>query len=216
VLASADILEDLALLGALEGRLAIGTMNRGGLAGSRFELDDRMTAYDAAHVGAAGLDGGKVLLRIDDEDAGTLSTLESCGRAVTELADRQLMAMVEVLAYTRDASGRAVPDPDPDRLVRAAAVASGLGASSAYTWLKIPAGPAAHRVLDASTCPALLLGGPLARDTGETLGALAQALDHPHCRGLVVGRNLLYPPGGDVSGAVAAAGALVAARATRR
>jgi DhnA family fructose-bisphosphate aldolase class Ia len=191
-------------------------MNRGGLAGSRFELDDRMTAYDAAHIGAAGLDGGKVLLRIDDEDAGTLSTLESCGRAVTELADRELLAMVEVLAYTKDAEGRAVHDPDPERLIRAVAVASGLGASSAYTWLKIPAGPAAHRVLDASTCPALLLGGPVARDQAAVLAALEQALDHPHCRGLVVGRNLLYPPDGDVAAAVGAAAALVDARARPR
>ena len=34
VLASADIMEDLVVLGALEDRVAVGTMNRGGLAGA--------------------------------------------------------------------------------------------------------------------------------------------------------------------------------------
>ena len=46
VLGSPDILEDLLLLGELEDKLVIGSMNRGGLQGASFELDDRFTAYD--------------------------------------------------------------------------------------------------------------------------------------------------------------------------
>src|SRR3982751_737723 len=41
VMGTPDILEDLLLLGALEGKVVFGSMNRGGLAGSVFELDDR-------------------------------------------------------------------------------------------------------------------------------------------------------------------------------
>ena len=48
VLGTPDILEDLLLLGALDGKVVIGSMNRGGLAGTAFEIDDRFTAYDAA------------------------------------------------------------------------------------------------------------------------------------------------------------------------
>jgi hypothetical protein len=213
VLGSADILEDLVLLGLLDGRVAIGTMNRGGLLGARWEIDDRMTAYDAEHIDDAHLDGGKVLLRLDDEDAGTASTLEACGRAVTELADRRLMAMVEPLAYRKDANGGAVADHDVDRLVRAAAVASGLGGTSAYTWLKVPAGEGVERVMEASTCPSLILGGPLGRDPAATLASWDRAVAHPHCRGLVIGRALLYPADGDVDGAVSAAADLVEAKA---
>ena len=65
VMASADILEELAWLGALEEKVAIGTMNRGGIIGASWELDDRLTAYDAEHIKSMGLDGGKTLLRID-------------------------------------------------------------------------------------------------------------------------------------------------------
>lgn len=45
VLATADILDDLLLLGALENKVVMGSMNRGGLRGARFELDDRFTGY---------------------------------------------------------------------------------------------------------------------------------------------------------------------------
>ena len=64
LLASADIVEELAWLGALETKLVFGTMNRGGYLGSSWGLDDPMTAYDADHIASMGLDGGKVLLRI--------------------------------------------------------------------------------------------------------------------------------------------------------
>jgi len=48
VLGTADVLEELLLLGVLEGKVVIGSMNRGGLAGTVFEMDDRFTGYDAA------------------------------------------------------------------------------------------------------------------------------------------------------------------------
>ena len=105
VLGSADIIEDLALLGALDGKLAFGTMNRGGVMGASWELDDRMTAYDAQAIAECGLDGGKVLLRLADDDAGTASTIEACARAVSECARRGLPIMVEPLPYHHESTG---------------------------------------------------------------------------------------------------------------
>src|SRR3984957_12927691 len=58
VLGSADVLEDLLLLGALDGKVVIGSMKRGGLAGTVFEIDDRFTSYDAAALEALGFGGG--------------------------------------------------------------------------------------------------------------------------------------------------------------
>src|SRR5690242_21637393 len=77
VLGTPDILEDLLLLGALDGKVVIGSMNRGGLQGAVFELDDRFTGYDAASIRAMRFDGGKMLARIDLADHGTVATLES-------------------------------------------------------------------------------------------------------------------------------------------
>jgi len=86
VLATADILDDLMLLGALEGKVVFSSMNRGGLAGAQFELDDRMTAGTASATAAARMNGGKMLCRIDLDDSGTVATLEACARAIDELA----------------------------------------------------------------------------------------------------------------------------------
>ena len=109
VLGSPDVIEELLLLGALENKVVLGSMNRGGLDGARWTMDDRFTGYDAASIAACGLEGGKMLLRIDDEDAGSLATLHACSQAVTELARHRLVAMVEPLPYRRGADGRLTP-----------------------------------------------------------------------------------------------------------
>jgi hypothetical protein len=109
VLGTCDILEDLLLLGALEDKVVIGSMNRGGLQGAVFELDDRFTGYDADSIAATGFDGGKMLTRIDLTDPGSVATLQASGRAVTELAARGLMAMVEPF-WSRRVNGRVVND----------------------------------------------------------------------------------------------------------
>ncbi|WP_433439045.1 Cgl0159 family (beta/alpha)8-fold protein [Nonomuraea sp. CA-141351] len=208
ILASPDVLEDLLLLGALENKLAFGSMNRGGLQGSVFELDDRFTGFDAASIDTMRLDGGKMLCRIDPNDHATVSTLESCARAVTDLAGRRLMAMVEPFWSMRTESGAVRNDLSPEAVIRAISVAQALGATSAYTWLKIPAVAEMERVMAATTLPALLLGGD-PPDIDAAYADWHRALALPGVRGLVVGRALLYPPDDDVATAVDGAAALV-------
>jgi DhnA family fructose-bisphosphate aldolase class Ia len=208
VLGTPDIIEDLLLLGALDGKIVIGSMNRGGLQGSTFELDDRFTGYDAATIAAMGFDGGKMLARIDLADAGSADTLEACGRAVTELASRGLMAMIEPFVCRR-AGDRVVNDLSALAVRKSVAVVSGLGATSAYTWLKLPVVDDMDLVMAATTLPTLLLGGDPSGDPEHTYTQWKRALELPGVRGLVVGRALLYPPDGDVAGAVDAAVSLV-------
>jgi len=209
VLATPDVIEDLLLLDALGGRVAIGSMNRGGLPGSAWELDDRFTAYDADAIDRSGLDGGKMLLRLALNDPGTAATIEGCARAVSQLAARKLVAMVEPLPACREANGTVRISKDPDELVRLIGVASALGTTSAYTWLKVHVTSDMERVLEATTLPTLLLGGDPGDRPAEVFEGWKRALRLPQVRGLVAGRALLYPPDGDVAGAVAAAARLV-------
>ncbi len=201
VLGTADVVEDLLLLGALDDKVVIGSMNRGGLAGTVFELDDRFTGYTAAGIHGSGLQGGKMLLRIDPDDQATVTTLESCARAVDELAGHGLMAMIEPFLSTR-VDGRVRNQLTPEAVVRSAAVAAGLGTTSAHTWLKLPVVEDMEQVLGATTLPVLLLGGEVADDQQAQLASWRKALAHPAARGMVVGRSLLYPPDDDVAGAV--------------
>lgn len=208
VLGTPDVLDDLLLLGALEGKVVVGSMNRGGLQGSAWELDDRFTGYTAREVQERGLDGGKMLTRIALGDPGTVATLESCALAVTELAALGRMAMVEPF-WSLVEDGRVRNLLDPDSMIRAIHVASGLGSSSAHTWLKLPVVDDLARVMDATTLPTLLLGGDPQGAPSETYAAWGRSLELPAVRGLVVGRALLYPPDADVAGAVDIAADLV-------
>jgi hypothetical protein len=208
VLGTPDILDDLLLMGALDGKVVIGSMNRGGLQGATFELDDRFTAYSAAEIAARGLDGGKMLTRICLSDPGSLETIEATGRAVTELADQRLMAMVEpfMSVYNGDRVRNLL---DPESTIKSIHISAGLGASSAYTWLKLPVVDELERVMDATTLPTLLLGGDPQGDPHDTYASWGRSLELPAVRGLVVGRALLFPPDGDVAAAVDIAAGLV-------
>jgi hypothetical protein len=176
-------------------------MNRGGLAGTAFEIDDRFTGYTAAAIERHGLQGGKMLLRIEPEDRATAATLEACAAAVDALAERGLMALVEPFISHR-VGGRVRNDLTTEAVIRSATVAAGLGSTSAYTWLKLPVVEGMDDVLAATTLPVLLLGGEVGADQDAQFAQWSKVLDKPQVKGMVVGRTLLYPPDGDVAAAV--------------
>ncbi|MCL7429322.1 deoxyribose-phosphate aldolase [Streptomyces sp. YS415] len=205
VLATADILDDLLLLGALDDRVVMGSMNRGGLQGAVFELDDRFTGHRPEDIARLNFDAGKLLLRIDYDDPGSLNTLESTARAVDEMAARQLPLFVEPFISRRTPDGKLRNDLSADAVTRSIAIASGLGGSSAYTWLKVPVTDNPDdmaQVMETSTLPAVLLGGDIGDDQDAAYEKWRGALQLPTVRGLVVGRSLLYPADGDVAAAV--------------
>ena len=207
VLATSDILDDLLLLGALEDKVVFSSFNRGGLAGSVFELDDRMTCATAASTAAARMNGGKMLCRIDLGDPGTVATLAACAQAVDELAAHGLIAMLEPFLSTR-VDGKVRNDLSPDAVIKSVHIAQGLGSTSAFTWMKLPVVEEMDRVMESTTLPTLLLGGDPA-DPDEAFASWEKALELPSVRGLIVGRTLLYPADGDVSSAVATAVSMV-------
>jgi DhnA family fructose-bisphosphate aldolase class Ia len=208
VLGTPDVIEDLLLLGALDRKYVFGSMNRGGLPGAVFEMDDRFTAYTAESIVHFKLDGGKMLLRINLEDAGTANALESCANAVTQLAATNRIAMIEPFMSSR-IDGRIQHDLSADGVMRSMAIASALGATSSHTWLKVPVVEDMERVTEATTMPILLLGGPRSDRPDEMFDDWEKTLRLPGVRGLVVGRNLLYPSDDDVTTAVKTAVSLL-------
>jgi DhnA family fructose-bisphosphate aldolase class Ia len=110
---------------------------------------------------------------------------------------------------SRRVDGRVTNDLSPDAVIRSVHITQGLGATSAYTWLKLPVVAEMERVMDATTLPTLLLGGDPSRRPEETYAQWRDALALPAVRGLVVGRTLLYPPDDDVTAAVDTAVSLV-------
>lgn len=207
-LGTADLVEDLALMGALENKIVVGSMNRGGLKAAVFEMDDRFTAYDIDTIRDLGLDFAKLLVRINLEDAGSVHTLHTAAEIVTRAAETRLPIMIEPF-MSEWVDGSIKNDLTADAVIKSVAIASALGASSAYSWLKLPVVPEMERVMKATTLPTLLLGGDPAMASHEMYESWAEALCLPGVHGLVVGRTLLYPPDGDVMGAVERAAQLV-------
>ncbi|WP_458040533.1 MULTISPECIES: class I fructose-bisphosphate aldolase [Bacteria] len=208
VLGTPDIIDDLAALGLLDDKIIVGSMNRGGLRGAAFEMDDRFTGYDVPSMVASGIDFAKTLLRVNLADPATAPTLDATARAVTEAAAARLPIMLEPF-ISLWSDGRIINDLSTDAVIQSIAIASGLGASSAYTWMKLPVVEDMERVMAATTMPTLLLGGDSGVDPDETFASWEDALSLPGVRGLTVGRTLLYPPDGDVAAAVDTAAGLV-------
>ncbi|MGW5008555.1 Cgl0159 family (beta/alpha)8-fold protein [Streptomyces parvulus] len=207
VLATADVLDDLLLLGVLESKVVMGSMNRGGLAGAAFEMDDRFTGHRAEDLARLRFDAGKLLLRVDYGDPGSLTTMEAAARAVDAMAERRLPLFVEPF-ISRRVDGRVRNDLSAEAVTRSVAIASGLGGTSAYTWLKLPVTDDPEdmgEVLETSTLPAVLLGGDIGVSPADQSAAYERwrkALRLPTVQGMVVGRSLLYPAEGSVEQAV--------------
>ena len=208
VLATPEILDDLAFLGHLENRLAVGSMNRGGLAGSSFEIDDRFTGHTVEQMSRDGIDLAKTLLRINLGDPATTSALEANARAVNECAAADLPVMLEPF-MNEWVEGRVRNVLTPEAVITSIGIAQGLGATSSHTWLKIPVVDDMERVMAATTLPTLLLGGERADDQEATFRSWEQALALPGVRGLVIGRSIIYPADGDLVSAVDRAAELV-------
>jgi hypothetical protein len=207
VLGSTDILEELLILssmerqrtgkGFLDGRVLVGSMNRGGLAGTAFEMEDTFTGISAARLAALRCDAGKMLYRLDPQDPASGRTITACTHAINSLREHGLAAFVEPLPVTKKGSGYDNLK-DAVSLIRQCGVASALGDSSAHIWLKIPYCDDMARICRATTLPILLLGGPARESPVDTLRDFANGLAAGRrMRGAIIGRNLLFPGDAD-------------------
>ncbi len=203
LMATMDVIEDLLIVESLlrerggaallDGKLLIGSLNRGGLAGSAWELHDPLTGPSPATCKAWRLDGAKVLLRIGTSDAGSLDTLLMSAQAINACNALGLPMFLEPLPVLKGDSGWVV-QKDAAALARVAGIASALGDSSRRLWLKLPYCAGYEVVARATTLPILLLGGESAGDPTPFLQELESAMRAgANVRGALVGRNVLYP-----------------------
>ena len=196
---------------AVDGLLA--SFNRGGLLGSAWEIDDPNSGPTAASCKEWGLDGAKILLRICDDEEGSLKTLLDTVRAITELNAVGLPMFLESLPVVREKGGRHGVYrivKTAEELARTAGAAAALGDSARYLWLKLPFCENYEMVANSTTLPILLLGGEPVGDATPFLRELHAGLRAgPNVRGALVGRNILFPGGDDPLAVIEAVGGIV-------
>lgn len=176
ILATVQPLRDLAARGAIRPDQATYlSINRTGLAGSAFELDDRMIA-SVARAAADGWTGIKHMTRIDLADPLTAGALELLGQVIETASGAGIDALIECVPW-RD--GRM--DHDLEAIVRAAIIGGDLGAPR----LKVPLpdaqpGPAradsVARVVASVGVPVLILGGPHGSNREDILSGVRDAV----------------------------------------
>jgi len=219
VMATPDIVEELLIVnrldkemggpGFLDGKVILGCMNRGGLAGAAFEMDDRMTGFTPERIAAMRLDGAKIMFRLDLTERASLDTIGYCVEAINACHARRMPVFLEALFVER-VDGKYKAAKTAEALIKVVSVASGLGASSALTWLKIPYCEGYERVAEATTCPILMLGG---ESRGDPTGIFAEFAAGMRAgatvRGALVGRNVTFPGQDDPLAVALAVSAIV-------
>lgn len=218
VMTTPDIMDDLFIINHiyreytgnnfLDNKVLIGCMNRAGLAGFDFEMDDRMTAYDAETISNMRMDAGKVLLRLDKKrhSRESIMTMEYCSNAINDCNKYDLPIMIEPLPVEQSPDGSSYSvKMDKDYLIQTIGVASSLGSSSRNNWIKIPYVDGYNIVVKSTTMPILMLGGASEGSPINTIRNFEKGLSAgKNVRGALVGRNVLYP-GNDDPQAVAVA-----------
>ncbi len=207
VMATPDLIDELAMIdylykksgrkSFLDNKIIMGSMNRSGLAGIEYEMEDVITSYWPKDLVRFNLDAGKLLFRLDTGKYSrwSLKTLEECAAAVRECNELGLPVFLEPLPVTRkDENSSYEVIADANELIKIVGVVSAIGGSSAKMWIKIPYVPNFERVARSTTLPILILGGESKEDPTYTMENLSKALESgPNVRGALIGRNVLFP-----------------------
>jgi hypothetical protein len=130
--------------------------------------DGRLVIVAADHPARASLQVGDEPMAMADRD-------DLLRRLV--LATRGLMAMVEPFISETAGAGQVRNVLTTDAVIHSVTVASALGATSAYTWLKIPVVDNMAQVMAATTLPTLLLGGDAPGSSEDLRGTWAEAME---------------------------------------
>ncbi len=169
------------------------SINRTGLAGSVFELDDRLVA-SVGRAASDGWTGIKHMTRIDFENPVTASALELLGQVLEQAREAGLEALIEPLVWQEGRIRR-----ETDAIVLAAIIAHDLGAPV----IKVPvpaAGPGAERqravarVVASVSVPVLFLGGPRTEDGRDRVLEEVRDVMEGGGAGMAMGRTLYQDP----------------------
>ncbi|MBD3187009.1 hypothetical protein GF325_09295 [Candidatus Bathyarchaeota archaeon] len=222
IMATPDIIDDLFIInhlmqkkekkGIIDGKVIIGCTNRGGLSGSTYEMDDRITAYRIEDIKHLGLDGAKMMFRLDlDSPQSRYSqyTVERCANMIRKCNELDVPGFIEPLPVEiRD--GRYQVKMDHTEIIKTIGVATALGGSSKNIWLKVPYVDNYEMVARSTSCPILMLGGA---STGNPTGIIENFEkgigSGGNIRGAMVGRNMLYPGYDDPYATSAAVGKVI-------
>jgi DhnA family fructose-bisphosphate aldolase class Ia len=191
ILATVQPLTDLAAAGAVRpDQRTYLSLNRTGLAGAAFELDDRLVA-SVARAADDGWTGVKLMTRIDLDDRHGAAALELLGRVLEDARASRLEALIEPVMWRQGQMSRVTAD-----VLLAATIAHDLGAP--LLKVPVPEAPggqarveAVNRVVASVGVPVLFLGGPQDRQGPERTLEESRDVMAGGGAGLAMGRAII-------------------------
>ncbi len=168
------------------------SLNRTGLRGSAFEMDDRLVTSPQTAL-RWGLDGVKFLLRIDPTSRETASQLETCGR-ISDICERLGLPLILEPLYCSKGDGELHVETSPEKIRYAAIIANDFSVQALK--MPYPKGPSRsarrksfRKIVASVNSRVLILGGKKA-PLGELLTRAEDSISEGGS-GVVVGRNIL-------------------------
>lgn len=205
VIATADLVDDLILLEALNDRVIVGSTNVR-VESAFASFTSGFTGFGPDAIRDVHLEAGMVRVPIYLDLQEGVGLVHSASRAIDALGAAGSVALVEPKLW-RGTIAELEHDASVDGFVRAIGIVSAFGSRSSYTWLVLPVMDGLEDVLPSTTMPVLLRAAhnsPLPSESD-----ILAMLRLPGVAGLIVPADVLYPEDGDMLATVQALAALV-------
>lgn len=200
--ATPDVIEDLMILNKLfreagreeflAGKMLVGTVNRGGLKNTVWEMDDLPACYTVERLKKLSMDGVKFMIRLNPMDERSKYTLKYCADAVNAAEAAGLPIFIEALYVETTERGFAMRT-DTESLCRATGVVAALGCRGAGKWIELPLNGEYHIPVAATTCPVLVVPDETESEPEAVVREYTKEIGLAgNIRGILLGRNVMY------------------------
>lgn len=200
--AAPDIIEDLLILNYLSkkrtgkdfmaDKLIVGTVNRGGLKNTVWEMDDMCTCFTVERINRLSLDGVKFMIRINPDSEMSKNTVKYCAQIINEAEKYSLPVFIESLFVRNDGSSYKM-QTDTESLVKTVGVVSALGCTALQKWLEVPINSEYQTVTNATTCSILVVPDELMNYPEDVVEEYTEQMGtNNNVRGILLGRNVMF------------------------
>ena len=200
--ATPDILEDLMIINRLfreakqreflNSKLLIGTVNRGGLKNTIWEMDDMPACYTVERLKKLNMDGVKFMIRLNPGDERCKNTMRYCADAVNEAERAGLPIFIEAL-YVETTENGFVMRTDSESLCKVVGVVGALGCRGVGKWIEVPLNNEYAVPVSSTTCPVLVVPDEVESDPLAVVREYTKEIGlHDNIRGILLGRNIMF------------------------
>lgn len=200
--ATPDIIEDLMIINRirreqgetefLKGKMLVGTVNRGGLKNTAWEMDDLPACFTVDRIKKLNMDGVKFMIRINPMDERSKYTLQYCADTINEAEKYGLPVFIEAL-YVETAERGFVMKTDSESLCKVLGVVGALGCTGANKWIEVPLNREYHIPVSATTCPVLVVPDEAESEPDAVIREYTKEIGiADNIRGILLGRNVMF------------------------